>query len=474
MRVEVARPATTRRQHHPGTDPGPVQRLGQARGAARLIRDNAVKNAIVFCNRKTDVDIVAKSLQKHGFNASPLHGDLDQSVRTRTLDTFRAGTLDFLVASDVAARGLDIPAVSHIFNYDAPYHPDDYVHRIAAPAAPDARDTPTCSVHDPRDGKYVEAIERLIGKEAGLAQARGLERSGGSAPRARRPPRRRRRWPRSQSRRARQRPRPQARIRTARSRRWNPSRLRRCNPRPCSRRRRRRHPCSNKSATTIARITGRGKTRPGRTRPSRPQTAAARRHARHTQPAARIPAASGAASQAGREADSAAEEEGGRSVLSPPRLHVLYHPHQRVWNSLSAPFFKTIGARRAPVVVDTMLLRLSALVRRARLAGVTKLKHVDIGTRRARPFRPRPPPQRRPDRADARMVRQQSESRGLRIRGASAILARMPQALRRRPPGAYHPCRAGRSRPRRRDSAASSRRGARASATAFLPGAAKR
>ncbi len=84
----------------------------------------------MFCNRKTDVDIVAKSLQKHGFNAAPLHGDLDQSVRTRTLDTFRAGTLDFLVASDVAARGLDIPAVSHIFNYDAPYHPDDYVHRI--------------------------------------------------------------------------------------------------------------------------------------------------------------------------------------------------------------------------------------------------------------------------------------------------------------------------------------------------------
>ena len=73
---------------------------------------------------------MAKSLSKHGFNAAPLHGDLDQSVRTQTLEGFRSGEVTLLVASDVAARGLDIPATSHIFNFDVPYHPDDYVHRI--------------------------------------------------------------------------------------------------------------------------------------------------------------------------------------------------------------------------------------------------------------------------------------------------------------------------------------------------------
>ena len=87
-------------------------------------------NAIVFCNRKTDVDIVAKSLKRHGFNAAPIHGDLEQSHRTRTLDAFRDGELRFLVASDVAARGLDIPSVSHFFNFDVPSHSEDYVHRI--------------------------------------------------------------------------------------------------------------------------------------------------------------------------------------------------------------------------------------------------------------------------------------------------------------------------------------------------------
>jgi superfamily II DNA/RNA helicase len=77
-----------------------------------------------------DVDVVAKSLKAHGFNAAPIHGDLDQSQRTRTLDAFRDGSLRLLVASDVAARGLDIPAVSHVFNFDVPSHAEDYVHRI--------------------------------------------------------------------------------------------------------------------------------------------------------------------------------------------------------------------------------------------------------------------------------------------------------------------------------------------------------
>jgi superfamily II DNA/RNA helicase len=95
-----------------------------------LLDGEDVKNGIIFCNRKTTVDVVAKSLQKHGYNARPIHGDLPQSFRTETIEKFRSGEVKFIVASDVAARGLDIPDVSHVFNYDAPFHSDDYVHRI--------------------------------------------------------------------------------------------------------------------------------------------------------------------------------------------------------------------------------------------------------------------------------------------------------------------------------------------------------
>ncbi len=97
----------------------------------RHLLDGAdVRNGIIFCNRKSTVDVVAKSLQKHGYNVRPIHGDLPQSFRTETIEKFRSGEVKFVVASDVAARGLDIPDVSHIFNYDAPFHSDDYVHRI--------------------------------------------------------------------------------------------------------------------------------------------------------------------------------------------------------------------------------------------------------------------------------------------------------------------------------------------------------
>jgi ATP-independent RNA helicase DbpA len=87
-------------------------------------------NGIIFCNRKTDVDIVHKSLKKHGYNSQCIHGDLGQIQRTKTLDGFRDGSVRLLVASDVAARGLDIPSVSHVFNYDVPNNAEDYVHRI--------------------------------------------------------------------------------------------------------------------------------------------------------------------------------------------------------------------------------------------------------------------------------------------------------------------------------------------------------
>ena len=173
VRVEVARPATTATNITQELIQVPNSDWAKREALRRLIRDNNVKNAIVFCNRKTDVDIVAKSLSKHGFNAAPLHGDLDQSVRTRTLDGFRNGTLDFLVASDVAARGLDIPAVSHIFNYDAPYHPDDYVHRIGRTGRA-GRSGHAYMLVTSRDEKYVDQIQKLIGKKIDSRSLEGL------------------------------------------------------------------------------------------------------------------------------------------------------------------------------------------------------------------------------------------------------------------------------------------------------------
>ncbi len=124
----------------------------------------ACTNAIIFCNRKMDVDVVAKSLKAHGFNASPIHGDLDQSVRTKTLDGFRDGSVRLLIASDVAARGLDIPAVSHVFNFDVPSHPEDYIHRIGRTGRA-GRLGKAYTIAVPSDDKYLKAIENLVKME---------------------------------------------------------------------------------------------------------------------------------------------------------------------------------------------------------------------------------------------------------------------------------------------------------------------
>jgi superfamily II DNA/RNA helicase len=121
-------------------------------------------NAIIFCNRKMDVDTVAKSLKKYGYDAAPIHGDLDQSHRTRTLDQFRSGDLRFLVASDVAARGLDVPSVSHVFNFDVPSHAEDYVHRIGRTGRA-GREGSAMMICVPRDEKNLADIERLVQKE---------------------------------------------------------------------------------------------------------------------------------------------------------------------------------------------------------------------------------------------------------------------------------------------------------------------
>lgn len=123
-----------------------------------------LSNGIIFCNRKSDVDIVAKSLKKYGYDAAPIHGDLDQSQRTKTLEGFREGNLRILVASDVAARGLDVPSVSHVFNFDVPGHPEDYVHRIGRTGRA-GREGKAITICSARDEKALAAVEALLQKE---------------------------------------------------------------------------------------------------------------------------------------------------------------------------------------------------------------------------------------------------------------------------------------------------------------------
>ena len=174
VRVEVSRPATTATNITQELVEVPANDWAKREALRRLIREaGEITNAIVFCNRKRDVDVVAKSLTKHGFNASPLHGDLDQSVRTRTLDGFRSGAVQILVASDVAARGLDIPAVSHVFNFDVPFHADDYVHRIGRTGRA-GRSGAAYMLATARDSKSVDAIEKLTGNTLARRTMEGL------------------------------------------------------------------------------------------------------------------------------------------------------------------------------------------------------------------------------------------------------------------------------------------------------------
>ena len=130
----------------------------------RLIRSEHVKNALIFCNRKRDVDILFRSLTRHGFDAAALHGDMPQPKRTETLDRFRKGEIRLLVASDVAARGLDIQGMSHVFCFDVPGHAEDYVHRIGRTGRA-GRTGRSFMLAAPEDGRAVASIVKLIGKE---------------------------------------------------------------------------------------------------------------------------------------------------------------------------------------------------------------------------------------------------------------------------------------------------------------------
>jgi superfamily II DNA/RNA helicase len=183
IRVEVSRPAST-----VATTTQQLVRTGREAHEKRdtlrrLIRGAAgLKNAIIFCNRKREVAVLQRSLVRHGFSAVALHGDMDQLARMAALDQFRKNEVKLLVASDVAARGLDIPDVSHVFNFDVPHHPDDYVHRIGRTGRA-GRSGTAITIVAPADHKAVAAIKDLIGQSipfadvpvaAGLPHAAGL------------------------------------------------------------------------------------------------------------------------------------------------------------------------------------------------------------------------------------------------------------------------------------------------------------
>lgn len=164
-RIEVARPsstaaAITQLLVKTSDDAGDKRET-----LRRVVRSSEnFKNAIVFCNRKRDVGTVYNSLKKHGFKVAALHGDLDQRSRMAALDKFKTGEVSLLVASDVAARGLDIPDVSHVINYDVPIHAEDYVHRIGRTGRA-GRSGVAISLVAPVDGKHLAAIEQLTGKQ---------------------------------------------------------------------------------------------------------------------------------------------------------------------------------------------------------------------------------------------------------------------------------------------------------------------
>jgi superfamily II DNA/RNA helicase len=193
VRVEVSRPASTVAttiQLLAKSGREPYEKRDTLR---RLIRSaTGLKNAIVFCNRKREVATLHRSLLRHGFSVQALHGDMDQPARTAALEQFRKGEVTLLVASDVAARGLDILDVSHIYNFDVPHHPDDYVHRIGRTGRAGRAGTAITIVAGSNDAKAVGAIEKLIGQTIGWMEQQPVVTALPAAPQATRPQRGRR------------------------------------------------------------------------------------------------------------------------------------------------------------------------------------------------------------------------------------------------------------------------------------------
>ena len=128
------------------------------------MRSQEIQNAVIFCNRKRDISTLLSSMKRHGFSATALHGDMTQSARLAALDEFKNGQIPLLVASDVAARGLDIPSVSHVFNFDVPSNAEDYVHRIGRTGRAGRHGYAFTLVAGEDDEKAILAIEKLTGQ----------------------------------------------------------------------------------------------------------------------------------------------------------------------------------------------------------------------------------------------------------------------------------------------------------------------
>ncbi|MXP24861.1 DEAD/DEAH box helicase [Altererythrobacter indicus] len=158
--IEMARPATANInivQHKVKVTPRKKREV-----LRHLLRNDDVQNAIIFANRKTTVRELAKSLKGSGFAVGEIHGDMDQSSRMAELALFKAGEINVLVASDVAARGIDVKGVSHVFNFDTPWHPDDYVHRIGRTGRAGAKGRAFTFVTD-SDEEAIANVEKLTG-----------------------------------------------------------------------------------------------------------------------------------------------------------------------------------------------------------------------------------------------------------------------------------------------------------------------
>jgi superfamily II DNA/RNA helicase len=166
---------------------------------AAFLRDGDVRNAIIFCNRKTTVRELATSLKRGGLSVGQIHGDMEQSDRIKELDLFKSDQINVLVASDVAARGLDIKGVSHVFNFDVPWHPDDYVHRIGRTGRAGKTGTAITLVTS-ADAEAIDNIQKLTGTKLtemdaapGTAPAEAAPAASEPAPRGEKPARRGRR-----------------------------------------------------------------------------------------------------------------------------------------------------------------------------------------------------------------------------------------------------------------------------------------
>ncbi|KTE22047.1 DEAD/DEAH box helicase [Sphingopyxis sp. H050] len=170
--IEVARPAS--RNENIEQFLVKTSERGKRDTLRGLIEAEKVHTAIVFCNRKTTVRELAKALQRDGYKAGEIQGDMDQSSRTAELDRFKTGVINILVASDVAARGLDVKGVSHVFNFDAPWHPDDYVHRIGRTGRAGAKGRAFTLV-TPSDDEAVDNIQKLTGYKIPVHDAAAAE-----------------------------------------------------------------------------------------------------------------------------------------------------------------------------------------------------------------------------------------------------------------------------------------------------------